>query len=95
MAVLLTLIAVVVFAALLQVIFVTRGGLMVNEFLPGMHTERPVGKGAVEADVDALIEGMKNGAATDPFGESVVDKDELREELLRAAAKMAAEKDEL
>ncbi|KAF8245172.1 hypothetical protein K440DRAFT_421955 [Wilcoxina mikolae CBS 423.85] len=59
MSVLLSLIAVVIFAALLQVVFVTRGGLMVNDFLPGMHIERPVGNGGVEADVDALIEGMK------------------------------------
>jgi len=92
MSVILSLIAVVVFAALLQVVFVTRGGLMVNEFLPGLHKETPVGTESVEADVDALVAGLKAGAATDPFGEDVVDGEELGEELMEELLKAAAEK---
>lgn len=93
LTVLLSLITVVVLAVVLQVVFVTRGGLNISELVPHMHMdhihERPWVK-SLEANVDALIAGLKSGAATNPFGENV-NEDELREELM-AAVKKAAEK---
>lgn len=112
-SVLLSLIAVVVFAALLQMVFVARGGLTglqgISDMLPpipGMgghtHTTTATTAGTVkESDVDALIEGMKSGAVTDPFdGGNVVDEDEIREELLKKVVAAAddiahSKKDEL
>lgn len=91
-SVLLSLVAVVVFAALLQLVFVARGGLTglpgISEMLPpipgmGEHTTTTTGV-VKESDVDAFIAGMRSGAATDPFGEGdVVDGHEIREELLK------------
>jgi hypothetical protein len=93
LTVLLSLITVAVLAVVLQVVFVTRGGLNISELVPHMHMdhlhERPWVK-SLEANVDALIAGLKSGAATNPFGENV-NEDELREELM-AAVKKAAEK---
>lgn len=88
-SVLLSLVAVVVFAAVLQAVFVARGGLTVNDFmerLPKMHAERPV-VAESERAADALIAGLKSGAAADPFGKDPVDQDELREDLLNAERK--------
>lgn len=88
-SVLLSLVAVVVFAAVLQAVFVARGGLTVSDFmerLPKMHAERPA-VAESERAADALIAGLKSGAAADPFGEDPVDQDELREDLLNAERK--------
>ena len=81
--------AVVVFAAVLQAVFVVRGGLTVNDFmerLPKMHAERPTGPES-EKVAEALIAGLKSGAANDPFGEDPVDQEELREDLFNAEEK--------
>lgn len=86
-SVLLSLIAVLVFAVVLQMVFVSRGGLTdeverrwdevrngINEVVHNMR-----GEGVNEEAVEALLKGMKSGSATDPFeGGDGFDAEELR-----------------
>lgn len=105
-SVILSLLTVLVFAVVLQVVFVARGGMEgLNELLqPMLKSENlpflaEVGEAkVVEAQVDALIEGLKSGAVTDPFDQTdVVDGPELREEILGEIRKRLQEapRDEL
>jgi hypothetical protein len=97
-SVLLSLVAVVVFAVLLQVVFVARGGMGgglhgLGDFIPTTGRLSEAAKG-LEKDVDAFIAGLKSGAATDPFdGGAVVEEESIRDELLKEAG--VTDKEEL
>jgi hypothetical protein len=98
-SVLLSLVAIVAFAVLLQVVFVARGGMGgglhgLGEFIPTTGRLSEAARG-LEKDVDAFIAGLKSGAATDPFdGGAVGEEESIRDELLKEAG-VETEKEEL
>ncbi|KAA8911839.1 hypothetical protein FN846DRAFT_934242 [Sphaerosporella brunnea] len=97
-SVLLSLVAVMVFAVLMQVVFVKRGGLSgLQGLVPPIPSGLSEAARGLERDVDALISGLKSGAATDPFdGGAVVEENSVREELLKTVGvKQEQEKEEL